>query len=321
MIALGRLSSHPKKSPMAHPGHVSRTQPITSPTPNRFGKAPSSAAGLFREFHREHHPDRQSTNALPAKAPRRGADMRIRFTMIPSVLGDLIDYSALGIRIARCTVGGWTCLRAAQSKCGRQQPRPAADCGLVVEGSISVNLDAVGHSGRVPEARHSLKSGFGGPRLRVAVLPSGRGLVEHLPDLESQGEAGVNGFCRKFTLLVQHPVPDDRIVRVPGDVQHPQPGCRSATRSASCLPAQSRHDHVGDQQVDRPRVAPGHPQRLLSIWRFQHAVPASPQDVPGQGPHRRPRPPPAAPSPFPAGAYGLPSVTWARLASCSTRGR
>lgn len=59
-------------------------------------------------------------------------------------------------------------------------------------------------------------------RTCLAVLPSGRGLVEHLPDLPGERGRGER-LLQEVHLVMQHTVPDYRVVGVPGHEQHPQP--------------------------------------------------------------------------------------------------
>src|SRR6476646_8627064 len=82
MIASGRLKSSPKRRPTAQPGHGSRTQPITSPTPNRFRNAPSNAAGLSENSIGNIIPTETAPKARPVITPHSGADRRDRFDMI-----------------------------------------------------------------------------------------------------------------------------------------------------------------------------------------------------------------------------------------------
>jgi hypothetical protein len=83
--------------------------------------------------------------------------------------------------------------------------------------NLSASLERVLRD-KVPDAMADSER----PSLCVAVLSSARGLVEHLPDLP--GERGRSErLLQEVHLVMQHTVPDYRVVGVPGHEQHPQP--------------------------------------------------------------------------------------------------
>src|SRR5678809_1005988 len=50
-------------------------------------------------------------------------------------------------------------------------------------------------------------------------------------------------------------------------------------------PDLARHHHVGDQEVDRSRMAPAEAEGVVGIQRLQHRVAVHLEHVTGQGPH------------------------------------
>src|SRR5882762_11153630 len=115
------------------------------------------------------------------------------------------------------------------------------------------------------------------PALRVSTRR-----VEHLAHLACQRVR-----CERL-LEVRRPrledaVPDDRVVRVPGRVQHLH--VRPYQRELLCQPppTQHRHHHVRQEQVDRAAMLVCHVQRHVAVGRLEHRVPLALEHLLGDG--------------------------------------
>ena len=65
---------------------------------------------------------------------------------------------------------------------------------------------------------------------------------------------------------------DDGVVRVAGEIEHPDPGAHGLHAPGHLSPVQPRQDHIGHEEVDGPVVLPGHTLSVAPIGRDEHRV-------------------------------------------------
>src|SRR6266581_597321 len=141
--------------------------------------------------------------------------------------------------------------------------------------------------GRIPDAqteRPLLYAGGGSRLRRSAGGPASRPGVEHLANLAGQKVRGER-FLKVGHSGVEHAVMSDHAIRVPGHIEHADPGLDVGDALGQLASAHLRHDDVGEEEVDGMIVAANEIERLPAVARLENVVAVHPQHFTGQQPH------------------------------------
>ncbi len=130
------------------------------------------------------------------------------------------------------------------------------------------------HARRLGEG---LRVGAGGRARARRVVEDLAHLPEQLAGLERLGEEPRAG--------VEQPAVDHRVARVARHVEDGRLRAQRAQPVGDLAAAQPRHDHVGDEEVDRPVVVVAEHERLLGRPAHQHRVAALAQQLGDEDAH------------------------------------
>src|SRR6266581_1046305 len=98
-----------------------------------------------------------------------------------------------------------------------------------------------------------------------------RWAVQHLPHFAPEHRRRER-FLEEGDPRFEHPVVDDGVVRVAGEIEHSNPGALGSQASGNLSPVEPRHDYIGHEEVDGTFVLSRHTLSVAPACRDEHRV-------------------------------------------------